>query len=543
LYAGGFFTTAGDSPASYVAQWDGSSWTDVGFGVSGGYYFPGVWALAASGNNLFVGGIFEMAGDTAVNNIAQWDGSSWSVLDSGMSGDANGDAVYALAVSDSTLFAGGLFSTAGDSAASNIAQWSGSSWTEVGFGGSVESYVYALAASGSNVYVGGYFTTAGGTTANNIAMWNGSSWSALGWGIDGSVYSQVYALAVSGSNLYVGGGFDTAGGIAANNIAKWDGSSWSALGSGMLGEGIDGLGPTVSALAVSGGTLYAGGDFSTAGGVSARNIAQWNGSSWSALGSGIGIGGVGALAVSGGTLYAGGGFTTAGGNSANNIAQWNGSSWSALGSGISGAGSDGEGPSVDALAVSGSTLYAGGDFSTAGGNPAANIAKWDGNSWSALGSGMNDDVYALAVSGSDLCAGGGFTTAGGITANYIAKWDGSTWSALGSGVNSTVSALAVSGAGSDLYAGGQFTTAGGKLSYYLARAILRLPSLTLRQTNSSAVAVSWPSPSPGFVLQQNTYGLDSGNWSNVTDSMLDDGTNKMITQPMGTNRFFRLVLP
>jgi hypothetical protein len=45
------------------------------------------------------------------------------------------------------------------------------------------------------------------------------------------------------------------------------------------------------------------------------------------------------------------------------------------------------------------------------------------------------------------------------------------------------------------------------------------------------------------VLQQNSAGLVSGNWSNVTDSMLDDGTNKMITQPMGTNRFFRLVLP
>ena len=35
-----------------------------------------------------------------------------------------------------------------------------------------------------------------------------------------------------------------------------------------------------------------------------------------------------ALAVSGSTLYAGGNFTTAGGNAANYIAQWNGSSWS-----------------------------------------------------------------------------------------------------------------------------------------------------------------------------------------------------------------------
>ena len=68
----------------------------------------------------------------------------------------------------------------------------------------------------------------------------------------------------------------------------------------------------------------------------ANNIAQWNGSSWSALGSGMNGWCVSALAVSGSTLYAGGDFTTAGGNAANDIAQWNGSSWSALGSGISG---------------------------------------------------------------------------------------------------------------------------------------------------------------------------------------------------------------
>jgi hypothetical protein len=193
------------------------------------------------------------------------------------------------------------------------------------------------------------------------------------------------------------------------------------------------------------------------------------------------------------------------------------------------------------LAVSGNDLYAGGGFTIAGGVAATNIAQWNGSSWSALGSGVNRGVLALAVTGSDLYAGGNFTQAGGVSANYIAKWDGSSWSALGSGMNTVVYALAVSG--SDLFAGGDFTTAGGKVSGYAARAILRVPSLTLRQTNSSTVAVSWPSPSPGFVLQQNTDGLGSGNWSNVADSIVDDGTNKMITQPMGTNRFFRLVLP
>ena len=86
-------------------------------------------------------------------------------------------------------------------------------------------------------------------------------------------------------------------------------------------------------------------------------------------------------------------------------------------------------------------------------------------------------VYALAVSGSDLYAGGAFTNAGGNEANGIAKWNGSSWSALGSGMNGTVYALAVSG--SDLYAGGGFTIAGGKVSAYMARAVLAGPEINV----------------------------------------------------------------
>ena len=102
--------------------------------------------------------------------------------------------------------------------------------------------------------------------------------------------------------------------------------------------------------------------------------------------------------------------------------------------------------SVYAAAMDGAgNLYIGGAFVTAGGVPASRIAKWDGSSWSALGSGMNNEVWELAASGSDVYAGGLFTTAGGSVANYIAKWNGSSWSALGSGMNSTVYALTVSG--------------------------------------------------------------------------------------------------
>jgi hypothetical protein len=263
------------------------------------------------------------------------------------------------------------------------------------------------------------------------------------------VNGEVLALAVSGTNLYAGGNFTTAGGVPANYIAKWDGSVWSALGSGMNGW--------VYALTVIGTNLYAGGDFTTASGAPANGIAKWNGSAWSALGSGMNNG-VQALAVSGTNLYVGG-YSTTGGVTVNNIAKWNGSTWSALGSGVNGE--------VLALAVSGTNLYAGGNFTTAGGVTANDIAKWDSSAWSALGSGMNQPVLALTVSGTDLYVAGDFTAAGGVPANYIAKWDGSAWSALGSGMNQPVLALTVSG--TNLYAGGWFTTAGGVPANYIAK--------------------------------------------------------------------------
>jgi hypothetical protein len=90
-------------------------------------------------------------------------------------------------------------------------------------------------------------------------------------------------------------------------------------------------------------------------------------------------------------------------------------------------------PIVRSLTVfddgTGPALYAGGLFTIAGGSSANKIAKWNGSSWSALGSGMNDFVSALTVFddgiGPALYAGGTFTTAGAVSANRIAKWNGS----------------------------------------------------------------------------------------------------------------------
>jgi hypothetical protein len=267
--------------------------------------------------------------------------------------------VYALAVSGGDLYAGGYFTNAGGVAAKYVAKWDGNAWSALGSG--MNSYVQALAVSGTNLYAGGAFTTAGGVSANRIAKWNGSTWSGLGSGMN----DYVRALAVSGNDLYAGGAFVKSGDSASYyyHIAKWNGSAWSGLGSGMDGY--------VHALAVSGAGLYAGGEFKTAGTVVANRIARWNGSAWTALGSGVNSD-VWALEVLNSDLYAGGSFTMAtNGNgvatTANRIAQWNGTNWSALGSGTDDV--------VWTLAVSGNEIYAGGNFTTAGGKLSAYAAK------------------------------------------------------------------------------------------------------------------------------------------------------------------------
>ncbi|TVQ65376.1 MAG: hypothetical protein EA379_00150 [Phycisphaerales bacterium] len=285
--------------------------------------------------------------------------------------------------------------------------------------------------------------------------------------------------------LYVAGSFVAAGGATVNRIARWDGTSWTALGDG-IGNG------TVRALAVfddgsgDGPALYAGGNFTTAGGAAANSIARWDGQSWSPLGAGV-SGDVSALAVyndgNGEALYVGGFFSSAGGApNTNNIARWNGAAWSSVGGGAN--------SEVSALAVyndgSGAALYAGGFFSNVGSSPAlpvSRIARWDGASWAALGSGVSGggpDVYAMVVhddgsgGGDALYVGGEFTNAGGFAASNVARWDGAAWSTLGSGVGGVlVDALAVyddgSGAGPALYAGGFFTTAGGASAMSIAR--------------------------------------------------------------------------
>jgi hypothetical protein len=371
---------------------------------------------------------------------------TWSSLGTGSSNGVLG-GVLALAVVGNEVYVGGFFTQAGGVSANRVARFNTqtNTWSSLGTGSSngVDSAVFALAVVGNEVYVGGWFTSAGGVSANSVARFNTqtNTWSSLGTGSSNGVNGEVRELAVVGNEVVVGGRFTSAGGVSANSVARFNTqtNTWSSLGTGSS-NGVSGILAYVYALAVVGNEVYVGGFFTSAGGVSANSVARFNTqtNTWSSLGTGSSngvFGGVEALAVSGNEVYVGGYFTSAGGVSARNVARFNTqtNTWSSLGTGSS----NGVDSVVFALAVVGNEVYVGGEFRSAGGVSANGVARFNTqtNTWSTLGTGSSNGVsiggvsggvYALAVSGNEVYVGGRFISAGGVSANGVARWNSGT---------------------------------------------------------------------------------------------------------------------
>ncbi len=289
LYAAGIFERAGGVTVNSIAKWDGTQWSDLAGGIND-HGYPDLLALAVfddgTGPALYAGGRFITIGGVMSRNIARWDGAQWSALGTGT---ADGDGVHALAVFDDgtgpALYAAGSFSQASGVPANNIAKWDGSTWSPLG-AGLLESTPFGAALTvfdddtGPALYVSGQFTLAGGQTANHIAKWDGTAWAPLlqnGNPNRNGANGAVFALSVfddgSGPALYTGGTFTQAGGVSANRIAKWNGSVWAPLGVG-ANAWVQALSPFNDG---GGSDLYVAGWLTAAGGQPAHYIASWAG--------------------------------------------------------------------------------------------------------------------------------------------------------------------------------------------------------------------------------------------------------------------------
>jgi len=485
LVAAGGFTHAGGANAGGIASWSSGSWSPLGSGLAGN-----AWTLATfdegAGERLFVGGPFTQAGGQPLAHLARWDGAAWSALGSGDQVSPSA-AVPGLGVHDDgsgpALYVGTDVRTGLSTWTHGIGRWNGTDFSAVGparnnlIDGAAMSFAVFDDGSGAALHAAGFFGKAGGNQVNGIARWNGARWKGLGAGLGIGYPPLTVVHHASGERLYAPR-IQWSGSTPYSELRRWDGLAWTTVASTPAGTQIAALGAYDDG---NGEALYVGGNFTSIGSITAHGIARFDGNNWSALGSGISgaspYWSVGVLASedfgSGPVLVAGGFFDTAGGQPAQNIARWNGSSWSPLGAGLQAqpvslaSFDDGSGPA----------LFAGCEPSAQG-----QLQRWNGSSWSSVALGPDNWIDALAVfddgSGPALYAGGNFTHVGPTPAAGFARWNGSQWNVPGGGVmlgTSTggVFALQVfddgTGGGPDLYLGGNFTTSGGVLSPYIAK--------------------------------------------------------------------------
>ncbi|MFI4881422.1 MAG: hypothetical protein ACIAQU_02430, partial [Phycisphaerales bacterium JB064] len=495
LYVGGEFNSAGGEPVNGIARWDGQDWSRVFLGTNGPVYALAEYD-AGEGARLYAGGQFVMASGNPASNIAQWDGVRWSAVMGPLGEGVMGydEPVGMLEVADlgdgPVLLVGGHFRSAGGIDAWGIAQWDGTTWSDLDGGvlgrgvlTDARAAVVFDAGAGRRLFVGGFFDSAGTASAENLAQWDGSAWDAVPSGQGMGLPREGEAIAVfddgSGPALVVAGEFERINGVEMNGIARWDGASWAPLAGG-IGDVSMGT-QLVNAMAAfddgSGPALYVGGGMLASRDAPADYIARWDGSAWSSVGSGLDGGVTAMLAVDDAGLesglYVGGWFTASDGAALNGVARWDGQRFQPVGLGIH----DG----VAALAVhddgTGPALYAA--ASTGSGSAGVHhIFKWDGTTWQTTSAGFEDRVLALASfddgSGPALYAGGSFRHTGSAPAERIARWDGASWTPFGLGMSTgfpRVDSLLVADAGDGpmLYAGGRFELAGGEPARSIAR--------------------------------------------------------------------------
>ena len=261
----GTFQEMSGVPANRLARFDGLAWSEVGGGVSGGGVSgqPRV-ILPLSSTEFIIGGTFSVAGGgpsgvggPPVNNIARWDGTSWSTLGPGL----NGAGLGLLRLPNGDILATGSFTQAGSVIVNRIARWNGTSWSAMG-GGSINTVNTAAVLPDGTIIAPLNFSGSGG-----MARWTGSTWEPLGGGM---FFQTVYELRVGpDGSLFAAGSFNQTQGSVQNSIARWNGVQWAGLGTGTNSS-------VVSMTMAPGNRIYLQGTFTTAGGIPAFGFARYD---------------------------------------------------------------------------------------------------------------------------------------------------------------------------------------------------------------------------------------------------------------------------
>jgi hypothetical protein len=366
VYIGGRFTQVAGQPR------DGLAAVDAGTGAATPWNpaLKGrVVALAADADTIFVGGALSVSAGVARNNLAAIDLITGQATD--WDPNVNG-SVQTMAVRGSTLYIGGLIRTVGGQVRNNIAAIDLNSGALLSWNPDASNTVYTLAATDSVIYVGGAFTQIGGQSRFTLAALDPTTGLATSWNptLNGpGVATIVPAI----GTIWVGGQFLNSGVLSRPGLARFN-TAGSLLGWNPGATG--GPSPTVASLEFDGLVFYVGGRFTTLGGQPRNNLGVVDtagvATSWTANIFGpSSFSGLYNLKLAGERLYAGGNFTSAGGQLRNNIAAFNRSSGTVIDWAPDLGGSN---ATVYTINVDRGVVYAGGSFYSAGNQPAAGLA-------------------------------------------------------------------------------------------------------------------------------------------------------------------------
>jgi hypothetical protein len=239
--------------------------------------------------------------------------------------------------------------------------------------------IRVVAASGDTIYVGGHFTHATGldgrtVTRNRVAAVDATSGALLPWNPNAN--HPVYALAVAGGAVYLGGDFSSVGGAARGRLAAVDAAS-GAIVDAFRGR----VRYSIHALAATADGVYAAGDGS--GG----HLVAWTPTGALKFPTVQTDGGAQAVTVLGGEVYAGGHWDNV---CPEGVSQGTGGGFNCAGSALT---------RHKLLSVDEAT---------------GRLTDWNPGANSPLG------VFGLTAAGGTLAAGGDFTRVAGVARGHFA---------------------------------------------------------------------------------------------------------------------------
>lgn len=362
VYVGGEFSNIGGEYRENIAALDRLTGTATSWNPNASSV---VRALSVSNGKIYAGGSFSMVGGETRNNIAALDALTGSATSWNPKAD---DIINTLTVSGGIVYAGGHFTSISDVPRNRIAALDITTGAPTSWDPNANDRVNSIVVGGGKVYAGGAFTTIGGEVRNHIAALDTSTGSATAW--NPAANNFVDALIMKDDLLYVGGLFTRIGGKERSYIAALDTSTGLSTAMNLNVESEYGA----YAFAVSDDKVYAGGSFSVPPFYddllrinSDGNIDNWDPTDYS-----YGQHRIYALAVRGGTVFAGGLISTIGGQQRHHLVALDTSlgyptSWYPI-----------LNNSVTALALGGNTLYVGGNFITISGQSQNFFAAFPG---------------------------------------------------------------------------------------------------------------------------------------------------------------------